>query len=49
VTRPSDGGYEVIRTPVDRVDEIIRLIDRTLGELVDEEKPDTPAPRSTRP
>jgi hypothetical protein len=39
----------VIRTPVDRVDEIIELIDRTLGELVDEEKAEAPAPRSARP
>ena len=49
VTRPSDGGHEVTRTPVDRVDEIIELIDRTLRELVDEAKPETPEPRSARP
>jgi hypothetical protein len=34
---------------VDRVDEIIQLIDRTLRELVDEQQPETPTPRSTRP
>jgi hypothetical protein len=34
---------------VDRVDEIIQLIDRTLRELVDEQKPATPTPRSARP
>jgi hypothetical protein len=33
---------------VDRVDEIIQLIDRTLRELVDDEPAQTPPPRSTR-
>jgi hypothetical protein len=47
-TPPSDGGYEVTRTPVDRVDEIIQLIDRTLRELVDDEPAQTPPSRSTR-
>jgi hypothetical protein len=34
---------------VDRVDEIIELIDRTLQELVDDEQAETPTPVGARP
>jgi hypothetical protein len=38
----------VTRTPADRCDEIIELIDRALHEPVDEAEPDTAGPRSDR-